>query len=314
MEYFTPSAMRDNCFPFLGSIGMECCKLIGNDFQISDDILYNINGIKKHSKKEFFIGIPENLLLFIKEKICILNKNKTYSAFYDVPNFSLYYLFLSLLYCRIMIEDLGNVFSNAYGLKFELKSTTSSDKIKNIMQWCRKIIIETFHGIQGIDYKKPVGDFKNDFLWKDAVITKGIMDLTVFMGSYACFQHDNIKCSELIKKIGYNAFPTMALDWTFDKRVASTQFGDIVVSIDYDKWQSFILNGYNKKIAEIEIGDDRGYTVLSTDLYKPNSYNNENMHNQAGVSLLWLWKYTIDELCNKDNVVGKELGFSLESN
>jgi hypothetical protein len=302
--HFIPSAMREESYPFLEAVGLECCKYTGNNFQISE----KVQGVPL----VFFDGPPEKLLYYIKKNFCVLNRDATYSAFFDIKNTTIFYLFLSLLYCQMLVNNFGNVRHLDEEVFFNIDSKSTIDNLKTTMQWCRDIVVNLFCGVKGINYAGHIFKDESTQTWKDAIVNVGMSNLTAFIDVYAQYQHSNFKYVSISKLIGHNVFPTMVLDWTFDKRIAKG-FGEIIVSIDYSKWNELITKDNKLEFSDIQIGKDKtSYPMLSTDLYKPNNYENEFIQEQAAVPCLWLWDYTIDELCDKNNVIGSTLGFRLE--
>ena len=146
--------------------------------------------------------------------------------------------------------------------------------------------------------------------------------LQLILHDYAFFQHFN----HLLSKINKNystLFPTLVLDWTWDKSIAE-RFADTdvekgtVLSISwkaYKKWNPtknykvIHLNTCEKRVPIF--GFESYMNFPPWDKYDWYSYDNNLMIDQSGAVIFWPWEYTINQL--KKNPLGKTLDFIEES-
>jgi hypothetical protein len=142
--------------------------------------------------------------------------------------------------------------------------------------------------------------------------------LQLILHDYAFFQHLN----HVFAKTNKNKpsfFPTLVLDWTWDKNIAERFAGETgnILSISweaYKAWTPF----KNHKVIHIDTNEQRT-PVFGFESYLNNhpwneydwySIDNNLMIEQKGVVLFWPWNYTIDQLLT--NTLGRNFAFSLE--
>jgi hypothetical protein len=142
--------------------------------------------------------------------------------------------------------------------------------------------------------------------------------LQLIMHDYAFFQHFNHVLSKLNKDCPI-LFPTLTLDWTWDKSSAET-FADAdgekgtVLSISweaYEEWnptKKFSVCNLDTKENRIPTFGFESYKNTDPwNKYDWYSRDNNLMIEQKGAVIFWPWKYTIDQL--KENHLGKALDF-----
>jgi hypothetical protein len=159
--------------------------------------------------------------------------------------------------------------------------------------------------------------------------------LDCILHDYAFFQHFNHVLSDLdgsqkVKSI----FPTMVLDWTWDKSIITDYFrikNPVIVSIDFDSYQIFFPVFIKENIREIlnnNLGSNDkpqiyttkavcGFTthrgINGNDFEKLDwdNWDNHLMREQDGAVIFWPWDYTIDALAL--NTLGKKIDFRVEN-
>jgi hypothetical protein len=142
--------------------------------------------------------------------------------------------------------------------------------------------------------------------------------LQLLLHDYAFFQHFNYALSKLNKDISVS-FPTLVLDWTWDKSIAE-KFADTevekgtILSISweaYERWHPFrdcTVSHLNTRESRIPTFGFESYKNTSPwKKYDWYSYDNNLMIEQAGAVIFWPWEYSIDQL--KENPLGKALDF-----
>jgi hypothetical protein len=142
--------------------------------------------------------------------------------------------------------------------------------------------------------------------------------LQLILHDYAFFQHFNHALSK-IKNDSTAFFPTLALDWTWDKCMAEKFAGENgnIISISWDaykKWNPF------KKFTVCHLDTNENKTpIFGFESYlETNPWNNYDWYSmdnnlmveQKGVVIFWPWNYTIDVLLT--NELGKNFDFKLE--
>lgn len=114
--------------------------------------------------------------------------------------------------------------------------------------------------------------------------------------------------------LGYNIYPTALLDWTYSEIIAQNfaDKGGIVCRIDLEKHQDFVRASDSNKLFMSEKAEEQNgqeQLLYGVDYKSLISDGNQNIQNQEGVLLLWLWRYKIAEL--EYNKLGRALGFKV---
>jgi hypothetical protein len=142
--------------------------------------------------------------------------------------------------------------------------------------------------------------------------------LQLILHDYAFFQHFNHALSKIDKKQSV-LFPTLALDWTWDRTVAE-RFADTDVekgAVFSISWAAYEKWNLTKKftVCHLNNGENRiptfGFESYKNtppwNIYDWYSQDNNLMVEQKGAVIFWPWKYTSDEL--RENALGKAFDF-----
>jgi len=159
-------------------------------------------------------------------------------------------------------------------------------------------------------------DYAKDFFDSDK--QNETYHLQIILHDYSFFQHFNHALSK-VNKTQSTLFPTLALDWTWDRCIAEKFAGEggNILSVlweAYSEWAPF----KNHKVIHLDTKEQRtpvfGFeSYLNTppwNTYDWYSMDNNLMTEQKGAVIFWPWKYRIDQL--RSNELGKAFDFRVE--
>jgi hypothetical protein len=142
--------------------------------------------------------------------------------------------------------------------------------------------------------------------------------LQLILHDYAFFQHFNHVLSKINKNVT-SFFPTLVLDWTWDKYLAEKFAGETgnILSISWEAYKEWVPFK-NFKEVHLDTNEQRtpvfGFESYLNDSpwnqYNWYSMDNNLMIEQKGAVIFWPWDYTIDKLLS--NTLGKDFDFKLE--
>jgi len=220
---------------------------------------------------------------------------------YQPPIEAFYAYWLSLVNCALVVNEnpicLSFCQSYAFTKNFDKDNVGTYDlPPERIAEVCFCYAKDFF------DSEKPIETFH----------------LQLIMHDYAFFQHFNHVLSRLNKNYSI-LFPTLTMDWTWDKTTAEV-FADTngvkgtILSISWDAYKNWNPTK-NYKVCHLITGESR-MPIFGFESYKNDppwneydwySQDNNLMIEQDGAVIFWPWKYTIDQL--KNNPLGKVFDF-----
>jgi hypothetical protein len=175
------------------------------------------------------------------------------------------------------------------------------------------------YGLSNADIADECFSYAKDFFDSDK--HNETYHLQAILPDYAFFQHFNHALPNVNKNVP-SFFPTLALDWTWDRQIAekfACKTGNIgnILSISweaYKEWsplKNFRVYHLDTKEQRIPIFGFESYlTRIPWNQYEWYSMDNNLMVEQNGAVIFWPWDYTIDDLLS--NILGKNFDFRLE--
>jgi hypothetical protein len=221
---------------------------------------------------------------------------------YKPPLEAFYAYWLSLVNCALAVNE--NPICFCFCQSYVLTKNPDKDKIGTYGLPPERIAEVCFN------YAKDFFDTEKQF---------DTFHLQLIMHDYAFFQHFNHALSKLNKNCSI-FFPTLTLDWTWDKSSAE-RFADTgdekgtILSISWDAYKKW--NPTKNFKACVLSTDEIHIPTFGFESYKNyppwnefdwHSQDNNLMIEQDGAVIFWPWKYTIDQL--KSNLLGKEFDFT----
>jgi hypothetical protein len=227
---------------------------------------------------------------------CIPNKIEQHycNSGYQPPKEAFYAYWLSLVNCSLAVNENPICFKFCKSHAF----TKNLDKDKV--------------GAYGLPLERVAEvmfSYAKDFFDSDKPIET--YHLQLILHDYAFFQHFNHVLSKLDKDC-HVFFPTLALDWTWNKssaeRFANTD-GEkgTIISISWEAYKEW--NPFGRHLeCHLVTGENR-IPTFGFESYKNNppwnkyawySYDNNLMIEQEGAVVFWPWKYTIEQLKSND--------------
>jgi hypothetical protein len=284
---FTPSALRDVNIKFMEDEINQFLHLQGRKFILPNGKLSDL----------------------INDYIPFCTQGKVLSQYKDLQTNAFYAYFLSLIQTSIGVNT--NRVCNNF--------CTSPFFTKNKHKDCV--------GINGLSVEEFITEcfsYASDFFVSGDI--KKISHIQYILHDYSFFQHFNHVLSDLDGSgICKSMFPTMLMDWTWDKSIITDYFrmqNPIVVSIDFELYRKIFpeytilsVNGSTKgKYVKSILGFAtwRGIETYDKDKLDWNNWDNHLMREQDGATIFWPWFYTIDDMLKND--FGKTLGFKIEEN
>jgi hypothetical protein len=237
-----------------------------------------------------------------KEK-CIPNKILSHycNCDYKPTRDAFYSYWLSLVNCAISVNNNPICFKFCHSYAFTKNFDTNNVGM---------------YGLPPERIAELAFGYAKDFFDSDKI--NETYHLQLILHDYAFFQHFNHALSK-IDNLHKPPFPTLAMDWTWDKTTAekfadsNTEKGS-VLSISwesYEKWNPtknfkvYHLSSHEQRIPVF--GFESYINTLPWNIYDWYSQDNNLMIEQKGAVIFWPWVYTIDEL--KENALGKTLDF-----
>jgi hypothetical protein len=296
---------------------------------MGDHILYR--GIKAKHKDDDFTpsAMRPDCVAYMEDEL----KNTFNCDFTKLPKFSLqssiysnaapnapYNFCISLLNCYFGIKTNRLMFN----------SCLSQLKHIDIREWLPKIVDSVFNDDHS-EKSNKIGQLQtislSDFVPKNVIgfIPKRMSAFLIYLMHDLCFfQHINYVFSKLYSGKTFIPYPTMCLDWTWNKEIAKKFAGKdgTVVSISFEKYKKMAGEYGNQILIEpTNDGNCKGAiyqklaygletyrdTINWDDTKKGGSWDNALMIEQEGAGIFWPWVYKIEQL--RKNDFGKDLGF-----
>jgi hypothetical protein len=291
-------------------------------------------GIKAKYKDDNFIpsAMRSDCIAYMEDEL----KNTFNCDITKLPKFTLqssiysnaspnapYNFCISLLNCYFGIKTNRLMFN----------SCLSQLKHIDIRDWLPKIVNSVFDE----RYKEEsheLEELKNVFISSfipDNVVQFIPQSMSAFliciMHDLGFFQHINYVFSKLYPGKTFIPYPTMCLDWTWNKEVARKFAGTdgVVASISFEKYKKTVGEYGNQILIDpTDDGKCKGFiyqnlaygletyrdTINWDDTKKGSSWDNALMIEQEGAVIFWPWVYKIDDLLSND--FGRILEFKLE--